>query len=824
MMNRLRFVRSMLLVWIPLALLVAGVIVHLAEDKIDSRGTLLRESEVRNVARGVEAISHAVDRVVRDVRFLAAHGALRGAVNADGPAAVAALAESFLAFADSQGIYDQIRWIDETGMERVRVELADGRAKVVPADRLQNKARRYFFADTMSVAVGEVYVSPLDLNVERDRIEVPHKPTLRVGTPVFDAAGHPRGIVLVNYYGRELLDAFGRAASTTAERAMLLNRDGHWLKAPDPGDEWGFMFRSADTFGKRHPGALARVRAEESGQFEDDQGIWTFATVHPLVARERSSSGSGQAFAPGSARRDAPEYYWKAVARVSAEQLAAYRAEVWTDYAPALAFLLLLALLASARIAQVLEQRRSADEQLRQSHAELEQKVVERTELLAEREREHLQILEDSPSAIIVLRLADAAFVYGNPASQQLLGVADSSRDAQSIERLFVDPAQGRDVLATLRQSGHIESEVRLHAADGREFDALLAARVTRFASEPAVIASLVDITERKRAEVALADSQQRYRQLFEAESDAILLIENESGRILEANAAAARLYGYTADELRGMFNHQLSAEPEETQRVSRLTPADGGGVVVIPLRLHRRRDGTVIPVELSVRFFELGGLRVHISAIRDIGTRLAAENALRDANARLSQQLADIEVLQASLREQAIRDGLTGLFNRRFLEETCTRELARAQREGYPVALAMFDLDLFKRINDSYGHAAGDEVIIALARLLQKHARSSDTACRFGGEEFVLLLPGVDLATAAERVEDLRRTFADTVVTFGAFRLRTTVSAGIAAYPAHGLSTRDLVARADEALYAAKRAGRNRVEFWADAPGSNRE
>ncbi|MBL0292324.1 MAG: PAS domain S-box protein, partial [Betaproteobacteria bacterium] len=87
-------------------------------------------------------------------------------------------------------------------------------------------------------------------------------------------------------------------------------------------------------------------------------------------------------------------------------------------------------------------------------------------------------------------------------------------------------------------------------------------------------------------------------------------------------NAAAARLYGYTADELRGMFNHQLSAEPEATQRVSRLTPADVGGVVVIPLRLHRRRDGTVIPVELSVRFFELGGLRVHISAIRDIGTR----------------------------------------------------------------------------------------------------------------------------------------------------------------------------------------------------------
>jgi diguanylate cyclase (GGDEF)-like protein len=197
----------------------------------------------------------------------------------------------------------------------------------------------------------------------------------------------------------------------------------------------------------------------------------------------------------------------------------------------------------------------------------------------------------------------------------------------------------------------------------------------------------------------------------------------------------------------------------------------------------------------------------------------METENALRDANELLSRHVEEIEELQATLREQAIRDSLSGLFNRRFLEETCTRELARAQREGYPVALAMFDLDLFKRINDTYGHAAGDEVIVALARLLQQHARSSDTACRFGGEEFVLLLPGVDLETAAARVEELRRIFADLVISFGAFRLHASVSAGVAAYPAHGLTTRELIARADEALYAAKRGGRNRVEFWsADA------
>jgi diguanylate cyclase (GGDEF)-like protein/PAS domain S-box-containing protein len=344
-----------------------------------------------------------------------------------------------------------------------------------------------------------------------------------------------------------------------------------------------------------------------------------------------------------------------------------------------------------------------------------------------------------------------------------------------------------------------------------------MAARVTRFAAEPALIASLVDITERKRAEQAIADSRQRYLQLFEAESDAILLVENGSGRILEANAAAERLYGYRADELRAMTNDQISAEPEATRAATRSSPVDFGSVVRIPMRLHRRRDGSVFPVEITGRFFELAGQGVHIAAVRDISARIETENALRDANEQLTHHVEEIEELQETLREQAIRDALSGLFNRRFLEETCTRELARAQREGYPVALAMFDLDLFKRINDTYGHAAGDEVIIALARLLQQHARSSDTACRFGGEEFVLLLPGVDLETAATRVEELRRTFADTVIAFGAFRLRATVSAGVAAYPAHGLSTHELVARADEALYAAKRSGRNRVEYWRD-------
>ena len=810
-MDRTRFLRLLAGIWLPVAALLFGIAWKLADDRIDNWLSLTRESQQRAIARGTEAIVSAVDSIARDARFLAVHAPQAAVLAQPTPDALQALAESLLQFSDAQRVYDKLRWIDETGVERVRVDRIDGKAVVTRPGELQDKSRRYFFTEAMALQAGEVYVSPLDLNVDRDRIEVPHKPTLRAAVPIFDPHGAPRGIVLLNYYGRELIDAFARAASAAGRQAMLLNRDGHWLKAADPDDEWGFMFGREETFATRHPDAWRRIVAAEAGQFSDDDGIWTFATVRPLVAGAIGGRGGNGA---GSGHED---YFWKAVSLVPIAAVDGNRSEVWAQYAPALAFMLLLALLASGRLAQDLLRRRAADEALRRSHAELEQKVVERTELLAEREREHRQILDDSPFPIVVLRLADAALDYGNPAFLRLLGIESSASGGVATERLFDDPSQIGSILATLRQHGHVEGEVRLRAAGGRLLDALMAARVTRFAAEPALIASLVDITERKRAEQAIADSRQRYLQLFEAESDAILLVENGSGRILEANAAAERLYGYRADELRAMTNDQISAEPEATRAATRSSPVDFGSVVRIPMRLHRRRDGSVFPVEITGRFFELAGQGVHIAAVRDISARIETENALRDANEQLTHHVEEIEELQATLREQAIRDALSGLFNRRFLEETCTRELARAQREGYPVALAMFDLDLFKRINDTYGHAAGDEVIIALARLLQQHARSSDTACRFGGEEFVLLLPGVDLETAATRVEELRRTFADTVIAFGAFRLRATVSAGVAAYPAHGLSTHELVARADEALYAAKRSGRNRVEYWRD-------
>lgn len=189
-------------------------------------------------------------------------------------------------------------------------------------------------------------------------------------------------------------------------------------------------------------------------------------------------------------------------------------------------------------------------------------------------------------------------------------------------------------------------------------------------------------------------------------------------------------------------------------------------------------------------------------------------ERELMDVNDALHKNLREIDELQEQLREQANRDPLTGLYNRRYLDSTLERELSRCKRDGHSLALILIDIDHFKQVNDTYGHQAGDEILLRLSALLGSMARAGDVACRYGGEEFLLLMPTMPLISAQERAEALRLSFGNLDVPFGDFRLRATVSIGIAAYPGHGTSSDELIRHADTALYRAKRLGRNRVEL----------
>jgi diguanylate cyclase (GGDEF)-like protein/PAS domain S-box-containing protein len=168
---------------------------------------------------------------------------------------------------------------------------------------------------------------------------------------------------------------------------------------------------------------------------------------------------------------------------------------------------------------------------------------------------------------------------------------------------------------------------------------------------------------------------------------------------------------------------------------------------------------------------------------------------------------------LREALREQATRDPLTGLFNRRYLDETLPRELHACLRDDQPLALAILDIDHFKRYNDTWGHEAGDQVLIEVSRILREHLRASDIACRFGGEELLAVMPRAELHEARERLSRIANLVRDAEIhTHDRPLPAVTFSAGIALAPLHGENPDALLRAADQALYAAKQAGRDRV------------
>ncbi|WP_342317157.1 diguanylate cyclase [Lysobacter sp. FW306-1B-D06B] len=198
---------------------------------------------------------------------------------------------------------------------------------------------------------------------------------------------------------------------------------------------------------------------------------------------------------------------------------------------------------------------------------------------------------------------------------------------------------------------------------------------------------------------------------------------------------------------------------------------------------------------------------------------RIAEESLAVRLCEQLSLALANVR-LRESLRHQAVRDALTGLFNRRYLEESLTREIARCQRRQQPLAVLMLDVDHFKAFNDRHGHAMGDAALAAFARMLKDKCRPEDIACRYGGEEFTLILPESDLPTALERAEDIRTSAALLRIgEAGGAALRITVSIGVALMPQHGEVGLELMRAGDRALYRAKHEGRDRVAVADEVP-----
>ncbi len=314
---RISVARTFLATLIPLGLLLAALLLFVYHTQAESARRIIEATETAQVHTLREVISADLHSAVSDLMILANHHGLLAYLDGDS-GHTEMLANDYLTFSGRKGLYDQIRYLDEAGMEVIRVNYNQGEPAIVPRESLQNKGKRYYFKDAFVLDKGEVFVSPLDLNIERGEIEQPLKPMIRLGTPVLDSAGNKRGIVLVNYFGARIIENISRAYDG-AGIVLLLNSDGFFLKGESQNDEWGFMYPdgSDKTFAMRFPGEWNDLRAAESGLVSNEHGLFSFAHVYPVTEADKTSSGAGQAYQPSQYTRDASDYRWTLMSYVS---------------------------------------------------------------------------------------------------------------------------------------------------------------------------------------------------------------------------------------------------------------------------------------------------------------------------------------------------------------------------------------------------------------------------------------------------------------------------------------------------------------------------
>ena len=320
------------------------------------------------------------------------------------------------------------------------------------------------------------------------------------------------------------------------------------------------------------------------------------------------------------------------------------------------------------------------------------------------------------------------------------------------------------------------------------------------------------DITEHKLAERALQQKEQYLSAILD-NVGACIYIKDKSLRFEYINRMTEDVFRLSTADVVGKTNEDVMGDKQGAIFSKTDQEVFDTGDLVSCLESFDTAHGARYYWTVKAPLFDQHkNIERLIGMSTDITSQIMLEKQLRSANQALNQRVKEVEALRAELEESAIRDPLTGLYNRRYLDDFVQKEWARSERNRHPISVALLDLDRFKLINDNYGHATGDKVLVEVARLINSVARKTDVVCRFGGEEFVLLMPGAPIDIAVDRAEQFLKAVEAMQIESAGVVIQVTVSAGVACFPEDAVSFEGLVAIADRALYSAKKNGRNQV------------
>ncbi|NEO35453.1 MAG: PAS domain S-box protein [Moorea sp. SIOASIH] len=601
---------------------------HRTEVKVDT--TEVNLNEIRNVEMAAQRAASDFHVIVSDLRFLANQNELRGMLDSTSDALQEtekwrmALTQEYLILLREKGLYDQIRFLDTTGKEIVRVNFNQGQPVIVPEEQLQVKANRYWFQKTLALPKGEMFVSPLDLNVENGKIEHPLKPVIRVGSPVFDSYGQKRGIVIINYFPKHFINSLEPENNTSLGEMMLLNGEGFWLKGTNPEDEWGFMYpnRKDRTFAKAFPKAWQRISKADHGQFETANGKFTFTTVHPFYEMQTAKTAVQKRFSDLT-RIDANSDTWKIVTYISPKVINKRSRDSWKPLGLLYGSLVVLIGIGSSLLARAKVEHQHAEEELGLS-------------------QERLQLaLEGSGDGLWDWNITTGE-VYYSPRWLEMLGydVDELPGYLSSWEKLIhpEDKPLVRSLLnACLKNSSVLFAcDHRVRTKSGQWKWIAIYGKVVAHdhkGNPKRMAGTHKDISDRKQAEEELRLSRERFRTLYE-NTPVMLHSIDSNGRLLSVSNYWLEKLGYERSEVIGRQSTDfLTESPQYAQGVFLPKCFETEMCLDVPYQVICK-NGEIIDVLLSAiaEQDELGQVVRSLAVMVDVTARNRAEAALQHA------------------------------------------------------------------------------------------------------------------------------------------------------------------------------------------------
>jgi diguanylate cyclase (GGDEF)-like protein/PAS domain S-box-containing protein len=404
----------------------------------------------------------------------------------------------------------------------------------------------------------------------------------------------------------------------------------------------------------------------------------------------------------------------------------------------------------------------------------------------------------------------EGRFLKANPAMVKMFGYASEEEIMQhKVIELYEDPGRRLQLLRKMEQNGFVKNEeMRFKKKDGTPLWVAVTAKM-HFSLEgkPQWLDGVIeDITERKQIEKEIKESEEKFRTLFDSAKDGILVADIETKQFIMSNKMVCKMLGYNEEEMKCLSVKDIHPRKDLPYILEQFEKLAQEEIKIAPDLPVQRKDGSIFYADITATLITLDGKKYLMGSFRDITERKRAEGELDALNKELLKS-------NKRLRQLSLRDPQTGLYNHRYLEEVIEAEFHRAKRYVHPLSVMMLDVDYFKSINDVYGHHFGDLILKQLARQLKRLVRQYDIVTRFGGEEFMILSPGIDRSGALT----LGRRLLDAVnlYNFGDEKhtVKIKLSIAVASYPEDKIIKGiDLVMLTDQILDKVKEYGGNNV------------